>query len=315
MQRLEISGAVRPLYGSLGVKELRSISILSTLSRYTLLLKAKHDSKTSVCVLPLQCYNQDSHPYKNKGLNCTEMVHASCITDWGVAYALPSDSPVKLTCLQTSQPHVIQAGNVTVFSSTSTPLPPNRRCETVEMKSTIDALHIKKDEWMAAILHDRCKSVYNVHTHELPIIQKFAHFCNTHTGHFPILYSHKRELYWHDSQQIPGYISDHWGQIMEQGEPTPFVVPSACWPHEWKTTSPRAAILICVKFCLFKRNTPLSRAHWTSMLRHVSTLCVNRLLWGGQLCAVLFFSTVNVQETDLPWTEPGIQGKLMIIRH
>lgn len=174
---------------------------------------------TSVCVLPLQCYDQDSHPHKHKGPNCTEMVHATCITDRGVASALPSNSPVTLTCLQSRQPHATEAGNVTVFSSTST-LPANphiARCETVEMISTIDAQHIKKDEWMAAILHDRCKSAYNVQTHEPHIMQKFAHFCNTHTGHFPILYSHKPELYWHDSQQIPGYISDHWGQIMEQG--------------------------------------------------------------------------------------------------
>ena len=42
MQRLEVSGAVRPIYGSLGVKELRRI------------LK-KYDGEMSVFVCPLRC--------------------------------------------------------------------------------------------------------------------------------------------------------------------------------------------------------------------------------------------------------------------
>jgi len=112
---------------------------------------------------------------------------------------------------------------------------------------------------MAAILHDRCKSVYNVHTHESPIIQKFADFCNTHTGHFPILYSHKCQPYWHDSQQIPGYISDHWGQIMEQGglrhwRPVRFLT-------SWmKDNFPMGSHFNLRTFCLFKRKASLSRA-------------------------------------------------------
>ena len=34
MQRLEVSGAVRPIYGSLGVKRLKDLRILSTQLKY-----------------------------------------------------------------------------------------------------------------------------------------------------------------------------------------------------------------------------------------------------------------------------------------
>lgn len=96
----------------------------------------------------------------------------------------------------------------------------------------------KEEEWMAATSMNAVNpSTMFIHTNPLPIIQSLLDRYNTLPAslYCSPFWKPWDLLTW--LQQIPGYISDQWGQIMGWGEQTIEAL-SAFWPREWRISFP-----------------------------------------------------------------------------
>ena len=113
-----------------------------------------------------------------------------------------------------------------------------------------------------------------------PSSKSFADFCytHTHTGHFPILYSQKREGYWHDPNKYPDTFRITKGRLCSREGLWPLTSSLLFWTS-WMTESfPTGSNFNLRTLCLFQRKASLSCAQNVNAASRFDALCSSVLL-------------------------------------